>query len=858
MFDQQKLTIKVQEALSAAVQKATQNNNTEVTPAHLALALSSQDETLWSLVLSKDLNNLKAKLEKQISMAPVLSTTPERIRLAENTIDLILAAEKEQQNLKDEFLSTEHFLLSFYNKKNNPVFETLKSNFTKYEDLKDKIMNLRNNENVKTDQPEASLQVLEKYCRNLTALAGEGKLDPVIGRDEEIRRVIQVLARRTKNNPVLIGEPGVGKTAIVEGLALRIIDGDVPEILKHKTLMSLDMGAILAGAKYRGEFEERLKAIVKAVTDSHGQIILFIDEIHTLVGAGKTDGAMDAGQILKPALARGELRCIGATTLDEYKKYIEKDKALERRFQSTLVEEPSVEDTITILRGIKEKYELHHGIKIKDSALIAAAKLSDRYISSRFLPDKAIDLIDEAASQLNIEVHSVPKRLDELNRTVTRLTVELKALQQEGVEKTKIDELNAKLKEVVAEQEALQSSWSKEKENLLQMQNLKSEIEDSKNQIVRAERVGDLEEAARLKYGKVPELQKKLEELESITKSNKGMIREEIGPQEIAQIVSAWTKIPVTKLTQKELDKYIYLEDELEKRVVGQSKAMSEIAHAVRRSRADIADPNRPVGSFLFLGPTGVGKTETVKALAETLFDSDSEVIRIDMSEYMEKHSVARLIGAPPGYVGYEEGGQLTEKVRRKPFSVILFDEMEKAHPDVFNVLLQVLDEGRLTDGQGREVDFKNTLIIMTSNLGSDIISDSHLTAEQKESKVEARMKEHFRPEFINRLDSVVMFNTLKESEIEKIAEIQILRVLKRLQEKNIDFEIDETAKKYLAHKGYDPDFGARPLKRLIDKEILNKIAELLLTSKINEGDKIKIVASDFGIHIENVTNPIK
>ncbi|MCO5114366.1 MAG: AAA family ATPase [Bdellovibrionaceae bacterium] len=814
-----------------------------------------QNETLWFLVLAQsgiDIEGLKTKLNKLVAEAPVLSSNPERVRFSEAAVNVILASEKWRTELKDEFLSTEHFLLGFYEKKQNPIYDELKVKFKKIEDLKERIMSLRNNQNIQSDHPEAELQVLEKYCRDLTQLANEGKLDPVIGRDEEIRRVIQILARRTKNNPVLIGEPGVGKTAIAEGLALRIVNGDVPEILQNKKLMSLDMGALLAGAKYRGEFEERLKALVKAITDSHGEIILFIDEIHTLVGAGKTEGAMDAGQILKPALARGELRCIGATTLDEYRKYIEKDKALERRFQSTLIEEPSVEDTITILRGIKEKYELHHGIKIKDSALVAAAKLSDRYISSRFLPDKAIDLIDEAASQLNIEVHSVPKELDELNRTVTRLSVELKALQQEGVEKAKINELSDRLKTVQAEQETLQIRWTQEKETLLKAQEIKAEIDEAKNLILKSEREGNLEEAARLKYGRVPELQKQLQEYEEKAKANReGLLREEIGPQEIAQVVSAWTKIPVSKLNQKELDKYLQLESQLEQRVVGQEKALSEIAHAVRRSRAEIADPNRPIGSFLFLGPTGVGKTETVKALAEVLFDSDSEVVRIDMSEYMEKHSVARLIGAPPGYVGYEEGGQLTERVRRKPFSVVLFDEMEKAHSDVFNVLLQVLDDGRLTDGQGREVDFKNTIIIMTSNLGSDIISDGSLSEDEKSKRLDQRMKEHFRPEFLNRLDSVVMFEPLKEVEIEKIVAIQIDRVLKRLKEKNIDFVIDETAKKYLAHKGYDPQFGARPLKRLIDREILNKMAEKLLAGEIEDGDSVSIKATDFGIHLE-------
>lgn len=858
-LSQDKFTQKTKEALALAVQQALQGRFSEVHLEHFLKALNTQTETIWNYFLASQIEEINLKLDKELNNAPKLSSPSENLRISQKLANFLISSQQFQTLLNDEFLSTEHFLLQSY-ESGNAVGLFLKRKYKNLEELKVAIMNLRNDKNVTSDQPEASLKVLEKYCKDLTALANEGKLDPVIGRDSEIRRVIQILSRRTKNNPVLIGEPGVGKTAIAEGLALRIINGDVPEGLKNKKLLSLDMGLLIAGAKYRGEFEERLKSVIKEISDSHGQIILFIDEIHTLVGAGKSEGAMDAGQLLKPALARGELRCIGATTLDEYRKYIEKDKALERRFQATIVEEPSVEDTITILRGLKEKYEVHHGVKIKDSALVAAARLSDRYITSRFLPDKAIDLIDEAASQLNIEVHSVPKDLDELNRKITRLRVELKALEQEnsvlsGKEKSaeseKIKSLKVELADLQEKQEVLNLKWKQEKENIIAVQDLKSEIESLNNQIQKAERDTNFEEAARLKYGKLPEKMKALQALESKEKIDNDLLKEVVGPEEIAQVISSWTKIPVTKLTQAESDKYLNIDEHLKKRVVGQDEALKEIAYAVRRSRAEISDPNRPIGSFLFLGPTGVGKTETVKALAESLFDSDSQVIRIDMSEYMEKHSVARLIGAPPGYVGYEEGGQLTEQVRRKPFSVILFDEIEKAHKDVFNIFLQIFDEGRLTDGQGRVVDFKNTILVMTSNLGSEYLADNTLDDKEKIKNVDTILKAHFRPEFLNRLDGIVYFNPLSKTNIEDIVLVQLEKVLKRLKaNKGIDLIIEPSARSYLAKKGYDPHFGARPLKRLIDREVLDKIATLVISNRVKPGDSLVLSANDLNLEV--------
>lgn len=860
-LNQEKMTLKVKDALMKAVEKSVEEKFLEVCWEQWALELSLQEDSLWRFFLEPDLEPLKNQLQLKIQSQSQsqLTHNPENIRLSRKMEGTFSRAKQFKISMKDEFLSTEHFLLASF-ENNDIVGKFLKKRFKTKEELKGAIMNQRNGNSIDNDQPENSMNILGKYCKNLTEDAKNSQLDPVIGRDAEIRRVIQVLSRRTKNNPVLIGEPGVGKTAIAEGLALRIINGDVPEGLKNKTLLSLDVGLLVAGAKYRGEFEERLKNVIKDISKSNGEIILFIDELHTLVGAGKTDGAMDASQLLKPALARGELRCIGATTLEEYKKYIEKDKALERRFQSILVEEPSVEDTITILRGIKDKYETHHGVKIMDSALIAAAELSDRYISSRFLPDKAIDLIDEAASQLNIEIHSTPKVLDEINRKVTRLTVELKALENEYKSinplaapqgRNKTEGIKKELSELMDQQESLTLKWNKEKKNIFQIKDLKLKIETLKNQIALAERTGDLETAAKLKYGDLPQKQKDLESFEVQGFEGRELLKEVVSTEEVAQVVSQWTKIPVSKLNQEEATKYLKLESLLRRRVVGQEQALKEVSSAIRRSRAEISDPHRPIGAFLFLGPTGVGKTETVKALAENLFDSEKEVLRIDMSEYMEKHSVARLIGAPPGYVGYEEGGQLTEKVRRKPFSVVLFDEIEKAHKDVFNILLQVLDEGRLTDGQGREVDFKNTILIMTSNLGSEILGNRQLTSKQMEEQMKEVLKTCFRPEFLNRLDHTVFFKPLSKENIKSIVNIQTHKVLERLKKKGIEFELTSEAQAYLAEKGYDPVFGARPLKRLIDREMLDTLAEKMISKEVTSEHRVIVKASDSGISLE-------
>ena len=703
--------------------------------------------------------------------------------------------------------------------------------------------------------PENKINVLKKYTRDLTEKAEKGHLDPVIGRESEIRRVIQILSRRTKNNPVLIGEPGVGKTAIAEGLAVRIVKKDVPEALLGRQLLSLDLAALVAGSKYRGEFEDRLKALIFEVTASQGKVLLFIDELHNLVGAGKTDGAMDAGQILKPALARGELRAIGATTLDEYRKFIEKDKALERRFQVLLVQEPTPEDALTILRGLKERYEVHHGVRIKDSALVSAVKLSHRYITERFLPDKAIDLIDEAASRLSIEINSVPQVIDENQRKIVQLQVEKKALLKEKDEtsKKRVKEIEVLLKNLEEATKKLRFQWEKEKSSITSLKSLKKKMESLKQDIERAEREGELEKAAELKYGKLPELSKELKkrELEAESKAlKKALLKEEVGSEEIADVVSQWTGIPVSKMLQTEVEKLLYMEEHLKSQVVGQDEALSLISNGVRRARAEISDPNRPTGSFIFLGPTGVGKTETAKALAEFLFDSRDSLVRIDMSEYMEKHSVSRLIGAPPGYVGYDEGGQLTEKVRRRPYSVVLMDEIEKAHPEVFHVLLQVLDDGRLTDGQGRTVDFKNTLLIMTSNLGSDVLTDKNLKDKEKKKVVMERVKTHFRLEFLNRVDEIILFRSLEEEMLSRIVTIQMNQVKERLKNKNITIELDKKALSYVGKKGFDPLYGARPVKRVIQKLILDPLAQKIIKGEIGEGDKILVKGNDLGLEL--------
>ncbi len=860
--DIEKMTIKSQEAMQAAAKMAEDRGHSAVEPEHLFYQLVNQDDGIVPNLITNaggNLAGLKTELETALKNLPQVSGSSRRVVASPRLVKIFEGAEKEAKKLGDEYISTEHFVLS--------VFQNAVPDFTrlleKYAITKPKLeaalIKTRGNQKVTDDNPEAKYEALKKYGRDLTEAAANGKLDPVIGRDEEIRRVIQVLSRRTKNNPVLIGEPGVGKTAIAEGLAGRIVKGDVPETLKNKRVVALDMGALIAGAKYRGEFEDRLKAVIKEVTDSNGKIILFIDEMHTLVGAGKSEGAMDAGQLLKPALARGELRCIGATTLDEYQKYIEKDAALERRFQQVMVPEPTVEDAITILRGLKEKYEVHHGVRIRDSAIVAAVKLSSRYITSRFLPDKAIDLMDEAASRLSIEIGSVPAEIDTLERQRKQLQVEREAMRKEKDEAAfeRLEIIEEELEILEKEIHELRAKWELERGSINDLKNTKEEIEKVRVEIERAERSGELQKAAELKYGQLPALEAKLKTLnERADGAHKGdgrMLREDVGPEEIAEVVAKWTGIPVNRMLQSEQDRLLKMEDELRHRVVGQDHALTVVADAIRRSRAEISDPNRPIGTFLFLGPTGVGKTETVKALAEFMFDSEQSVIRIDMSEYMEKHAVARLIGAPPGYVGYEEGGQLTEQVRRKPYSVVLLDEVEKAHPDVFNILLQVLDDGRLTDGQGRVVDFKNTVLIMTSNIGSQAIMDPDLGAKDREAAINEALRSHFRPEFLNRIDETVIFNRLGQNQLEGIVKIQLQQVEKRLQDKRIALEFSDEALDYLAEKGFDPVFGARPLKRVIQSEVLNPLARDIIGGKVKAGDLVKVGSDSHHIEFETV-----
>jgi ATP-dependent Clp protease ATP-binding subunit ClpB len=753
----------------------------------------------------------------------------------------------------DAFISAEHFFIALLKSHDGDLKGLFQKAQIRLEVILSTLREVRGSQKVMDDEPENKYEVLLKYGRDLTALAAEGKLDPVVGRDEEIRRVIQVLSRRTKNNPVLIGEPGVGKTAIAEGLAVRIIKGDVPEVLKEKKLIALDMGALVAGAKYRGEFEDRLKAVIKEVTSSDGNIILFIDELHTLVGAGKTDGAMDAGQLLKPALARGELRCIGATTLDEHRKYIEKDPALERRFQTVLVAEPSVDDAITILRGLKEKYEVHHGVRITDSAIVAAVKLSNRYITNRFLPDKAIDLIDEAASRLSIQIGSLPVEIDEVDRKVMQLRIEREALLKETEEgaRERLRVVETEIQSLLQKGQELRERWQSEKMGIDDLKKTKTEIESTRIEVERCERESLLARAAELKYGRLPELEKRLQYLTDVIEKKSGqerMLKEEVGPEEIAEVIGKWTGIPVQKMLESETAKLLGMEDKLRLRVVGQDHALQAVADAIRRARAEISDPNRPIGTFMFLGPTGVGKTETVKALAEFLFDDDQAVARIDMSEYMEKHSVSRLIGAPPGYVGYEEGGQLTEFVRRRPYTVVLLDEIEKAHPDVFNILLQVLDEGRLTDGQGRTVDFKNTVMIMTSNIGSTYLMDAALSPEQKNKAVQETLRSHFRPEFLNRVDEIINFQPLGKEQIRGIVRIQLQLIVERLKARKIHLTFDEAAIDEICEKGFDPQFGARPLKRVIQTELLNPLSKALIAGQFKNGDSVRVGLSEEGL----------
>lgn len=855
--DIEKMTRKSQEAMQAAARLAERKNSPSVEPEHLLLELIQQAEGIVPRLLDRlsvpqapFLSELHAKTDR----FPQVTGGGQKLFAGPRLEKVFKAAEVEAQAWGDAYISTEHFFLGMLKSEDAELNALFKKYKITVANVKSALEEMRGNQKVTDDEPENKYEILKKYARDLTALAAEGKLDPVVGRDEEIRRVVQVLSRRTKNNPVLIGEPGVGKTAIAEGLALRIIKQDVPDNLVGKKLMSLDMGALIAGAKYRGEFEDRLKAVIKEVTSSEGQIVLFIDELHTLVGAGKSEGAMDAGQLLKPALARGELRCIGATTLDEYRKYIEKDAALERRFQTVMVEEPSVEDTITILRGLKEKYEVHHGIRITDGALVAAAKLSHRYITNRFLPDKAIDLIDEAASKLGIETRSVPEEVDKIERELMQLRIEKEALKKEKDEasKERLSVIDKEITDLTAKNQLLREQWEFEKGGIEQIKKLKADMEDIKIAIAKAEREGDLGKAAELKYGKLPETEKKIKALEERSKEQKTtenrMLKEEVGPEDVAEVVAKWTRIPVSKMLESETQKLLNMEEALRQRVVGQDHALTIVADAIRRARAEISDPNRPIGTFMFLGPTGVGKTETVKALAEFLFDDEQAVVRIDMSEYMEKHAVSRLVGAPPGYVGYEEGGQLTEAVRRRPYSVVLLDEVEKAHPDVFNILLQVLDDGRLTDGQGRTVDFKNTVLIMTSNVGSQSILDLHMSEGQKREAVMEALRERFRPEFLNRIDEVVMFNSLGEGQIAGIVKVQLELVAQRLKAKRIGIEFAPSAVEFLAKKGYDPVYGARPLKRVIQTELLNPLSKEIISGKVKSGDVVNVKGGDGGL----------